>query len=359
MRPATSEAILKYLSAGAIKGIGPSTAAKIVARFGKNTLDVMENEPRRLSQIKGISVGKAEKIGEEYKKMFGMRDVMLKFVGMGISTEESIRIYKRFGSGSVEKITQNPYRLCFDEIGFSFERADSVARGLGLENDNEFRVESGIEYILKHNLSNGHTCLPRDKVVSLAARLLGVSEDCADVGCDRLCEERRAETFEKDGREFIALSRIFEAESYCAGRIDTMLSYPPAPVTALESQISAIETANGISYDEHQKQAIVSALSKGILILTGGPGTGKTTTLRAIITILEQQGLEFALAAPTGRAAQRMSDLTGCEAKTLHRLLEAERDENGYMTFGKNQKSPLDTDAVIVDELSIGGFSAF
>lgn len=353
VRPATSEAILKYLSAGAIKGIGPSTAAKIVARFGENTLDVMENEPRRLSQIKGISVGKAEKIGEEYKKMFGMRDVMLKFVGMGISTEESIRIYKRFGSGSVEKITQNPYRLCFDEIGFSFERADSVARGLGLENDNEFRVESGIEYILKHNLSNGHTCLPRDKVVSLAARLLGVSEDCADVGCDRLCEERRAETFEKDGREFIALSRIFEAESYCAGRIDTMLSYPPAPVTALESQISAIETANGISYDEHQKQAIVSALSKGILILTGGPGTGKTTTLRAIITILEQQGLEFSLAAPTGRAAQRMSDLTGCEAKTLHRLLEAERDENGYMTFGKNQKSPLDTDAVIVDELSM------
>ena len=190
-------------------------------------------------------------------------------------------------------------------------------------------------------------------MVSLAARLLGVSEDCADVGCDRLCEERRAETFEKDGREFIALSRIFEAESYCAGRIDTMLSYPPAPVTALEGQISAIETANGISYDEHQKQAIVSALSKGILILTGGPGTGKTTTLRAIITILEQQGLEFSLAAPTGRAAQRMSDLTGCEAKTLHRLLEAERDENGYMTFGKNQKSPLDTDAVIVDELSM------
>lgn len=153
-------------------------------------------------------------------------------------------------------------------------------------------------------------------------------------------KKRRAETFEKDGREFIALLRIFEAESYCAGRIDTMLSYPPAPVTALESQISAIETANGISYDEHQKQAIVSALSKGILILTGGPGTGKTTTLRAIITILEQQGLEFSLAAPTGRAAQRMSDLTGCEAKTLPPPGSRPcGDENGYMTFGKIKKA--------------------
>lgn len=353
IRPATSEAILKYLSAGAVRGIGPSTAAKIVERFGEKTLDIMENEPRRLSQIKGISEKKAEQIGEEYKKMFGMREVMLRFVNMGISTEESLKIYKCFGNGSVERITRNPYELCLDGIGFSFDRADAIAKGLGVEDDNDFRVESGIEYILRHNLSNGHTCLPRDKVVALGARLLNVSEDAADIGCDRLCAEKKIVSFEKKEKEFIALSRIFEAESYAAGRMETMLEYPPSPITALESQISAIESANGISYDLHQKQAIISALSKGILILTGGPGTGKTTTLRAIITILEQQGMSFSLAAPTGRAAQRMSDLTGYEAKTLHRLLEAERDQNGHIVFGKNQRNTLDTDAVIVDELSM------
>ena len=353
IRPATAEAILKYLAAGAIKGIGPSTAAKIVARFGENTLEIMEKEPSRLSQIKGISPKKAERIGQEYKNAAGIRETMLHFVGMGISTEESLKIYKRFGNRSVERINENPYELCSDEIGFSFDRADAVARNLGVSSDNDFRVESGIIYILRHNLSNGHTCLPRDKVVSLAAQLLGVSADSADIACDRLCERGKAASFEREQKEFIALYKYFEAESYTAGRMKTMLEYPPIPITAIENQIDAIERVNGIEYDEHQKQAIITALSKGILILAGGPGTGKTTTLKAIITILEQQGMDFFLAAPTGRAAQRMSDLTGYEARTLHRLLDAGRDENGNLIFGKNEQNQLDADAVIVDELSM------
>ncbi len=353
IRPATAEAILKYLSAGAIKGIGPSTASKIVERFGENTLDIMENEPERLSQIRGISLAKAVKIGSEYKKMFGMRDVMLRFVSMGISTEESLRIYKNLGASCVEKITENPYKLCSDDIGFSFDRADSIASGLGISSDNKYRVESGMLYVLHHNLSNGHTCLPRDKVVNITAQLLSVSPDSTDIACDSLCEDGRISKFNINDTEFVALDYIYAAECYIAGRLRTMLEYPPVPITALKSQINAIELVSGIKYEERQKEAIMAALSKGLLILTGGPGTGKTTTLKAIITILEQQGLEFALAAPTGRAAQRMSDLTGYEAKTIHRLLEAERGQDGKLYFSKNEKNPLPAQAIILDELSM------
>lgn len=353
IRPATAEAILKYLSSGAIRGIGPATAARMVERFGENTLDILETQPERLSQIKGISLAKAVKIGQEYKKMFGMRDVMLRFVSMGISTEESLRIYKSFGTSSVEKITENPYNLCSEDIGFSFERADSIAAGLGIAADHTYRVRSGLLYVLRHNLANGHTCLPREKLIDITAQLLSVSRDAADIACDQLAEEDQVALHRQEEREFVSLKVIYEAERYIAGRLKTMLDYPPAPITALENQINAIELANGIQYEKRQREAIIAALSKGLLIMTGGPGTGKTTTLKAIITILEQQGLEFALAAPTGRAAQRMSDLTGYEAKTLHRLLEAERGSDGRLVFVKNERNPLSAQAIIVDELSM------
>ncbi len=352
-RPQTAEAILAYLASSAIKGIGPATAGKIVALFGENTLEVLEKEPERLSQIKGISLNKAKEIGALFASQFGMREIMLRFASFGITAMESMRIFKALGSNAVVKIQENPYLLCMSDIGFSFDRADAIGVSVGIAYDAACRVENGILHVLRHNSGNGHTCLPEDKVITVAANLLGVPADSAEVAVEILCQEQQLVRVEKKGKSFLALTTYFKSEQYIANRLKMMLRFPPAPIYALEEQINAIQSANGICYGERQREAILKALSDGVLILTGGPGTGKTTTIKAIITLLQQQKLEFALAAPTGRAAKRMTDLTGYEAKTLHRLLEVEWGEDDRAVFCRNEKNPLNVDAIIVDELSM------
>lgn len=350
----TSEAqILKYLSGGAVKGIGPATAVKIVEKFGEDTFNVMENEPQRLALIRGISKDKAKKISEDFKNQFALREVVIQLESFGMNPNECIDAYRVFGKDVVNVISQNPYRLCSQNMGISFDRADIIANSLPVPPMNEYRIYAGIVHVIKYNLTNGHTCIPRDKLFIPSSNLLGTNTDTIDIAIDTLVEKKQLIVKEIDGREFVFLPEIYLAEKLAAQRIRVMQKYPPAGKPTLKDDIAKIEKKNKICYESKQKQAITTAVEKGMLILTGGPGTGKTTTINGILKLFEKDNLNVALTAPTGRAAQRMSEITGREAKTIHRLLEAERTSANGMSFARNARNPIDADAIIVDELSM------
>ncbi len=351
--PNTAAAILKYLSGGGIKGVGPATAMRIVSRFGDETLSIIEKTPERLAEIKGISMTKALSISEEFLKQFGVRELMIYLAGYDVSPDESLKIYKTLGTASLDKIKLNPYCLCSDEIGFSFERADDMASKMGYGVDFDFRIMCGTEYVLRHNVQNGHTCIPYDKAVSVAAELLEASEERVTEACEKMLEQKRLVSEMIGEKRFLFLPYQYKAERYIADRLRVMLSSaPPTPID-LKRNISAIEKELDISFGNKQLEAIEAAISKGVLILTGGPGTGKTTTLNAIIRLMENAGLTISLAAPTGRAAKRMTEVTGYEAKTIHRLLEVEWDDSHRPFFSRNERNTLDCHALIVDEMSM------
>lgn len=357
--PTTTAAILKYLSSGAIKGIGPATATKLVEKFKEATLEIIENEPERLTEIKGITEERAKKISEEYSKIFGIRELMIYLGKYGIKPEEAIKAYKIYGQSSIERIEENPYLLCEEPINISFEVADKVAYHMQKPQENIFRLRAGLIYILTHNMNNGHTCLPKDKLLEAASNFLEIELEQVEETLRKLLEEG---TLQKDiinEREFIFTNKMHQVEIYSAGRLQMMLKFPPQKILGAEKSIELIEKKQGIKYAKLQKEAIKMALEKGILILTGGPGTGKTTTLNAIIDILGEKGEKVYLAAPTGRAAQRMSSVTGKEAKTIHRLLEVQWDDEDKPSFKKNEKNLLECDAIILDELSMIDASLF
>ncbi|MEE1018360.1 MAG: ATP-dependent RecD-like DNA helicase, partial [Acutalibacteraceae bacterium] len=351
--PATESAILRYLSSGAIKGIGPVTANAIVEQFGDRTLEIIENQPMRLATIKGISKAKAEKIGEEYKKQFGVREVLIQLSELNITPSEALRIYNKMGAASVEKIKQNPYMLCSESIGFNFVRADEISQSLESSVPADYRMAAGVEYILRHNLRNGHTCIPRDKLAATGAKMLGYDIDRIDNIIEQMIGGGKLNICDVDDKPLVFLPYMYDAERYCANRIALMLKIPPKEIAVHKSRLEGFEAQNGILYDDSQRKAIAEALSSGIMVLTGGPGTGKTTTLNAIITLLEEAGCVISLAAPTGRAAKRMTELTNREAKTIHRLLEVEWGEGDKPIFKRDEKNPLDCDVIIVDELSM------
>lgn len=352
--PATAEQLYNYLAAGAVKGVGPATAARIIETFGEEAFGVLEHDPERLAKIRGISRNKAEKICEDYRRQFAVRGIMMSLEEYGMTPGECLAACKALGSAAAQRVSENPYQLCGLAEGFSFARAEAIAAGLPSPPEESCRLAAGVEYVVRHNLySVGHTCLPREKLLKTAADFLSVGEDTIGVFTDRLCREGRLVSRTFGGREFIFLASAFRDEKTISDKIKILLRFPPAQRETLDREIEQIQEADLIRYAEKQKLAIRTAVSKGLLILTGGPGTGKTTALRGILRLFKNQGLEVALAAPTGRAARRMTELTGYEARTIHRLLEVEWDEREKPVFKRDLRNPLDCDALILDELSM------
>lgn len=352
-RPTESADILRYLSSGAIKGIGASTAQRLVSEFGEATLDVMETQPERVALIKGISKSKALDFANQLKTNTGVRTLMLYLGEYGISNTSAVKIYNALGSGCVDRIRENPYILCQGDFGVSFESADFIAKKESLEPESGVRLRAGITYILRHNERNGHTCLPKEKLAAISADFLNVGIDRINNCMEEMLFDRTliGETF--DETEFVFTPQLHLSEMYVSSRIKMLLKFPAEKIKDIDREIENCEKTDGITYADLQKKAINSALTEGMLVLTGGPGTGKTTTLNAIIKILKDKGKKVLLSAPTGRAAQRMSELTGDEAKTLHRLLEVSWDKHDNPVFNKNERNQLKCDALIVDEVSM------
>lgn len=351
--PTSVLGILKYLSGGAVKGIGPSTAARLVKEFGENTLEVMENDPERVARLKGISLEKAKSFSEQLKANTSIRELLMYLGAFGISAPDAIALWKKFGNETIQIIEDNPYSLCMEGSAISFETADMIAGKKNFSSDSRVRIRAGLAYVLRHNRRSGHTCVPQDKLLSTTAAFLEVEIFKAESALESMIEDG---TLVRDvflEREFIFLPDLYQSESYTAARMKMLLRFPVAPMNDAKELIEEVENRTGIRYAKLQKEAVMQALQKGLLVLTGGPGTGKTTTLNAIISILKRKGQTVLLAAPTGRAAQRMSELTGCEAKTLHRLLEVQYNRNDQPEFKKNEMNMLNCDALIVDELSM------
>ena len=350
--PKTTAAVLKYLSSGAIKGVGQSTAIKIIERFGKDSLNVIENSPQELAQINGISLNKALSIGEEYKRQFGLKEITLLLSPYGVSPERCVKVYKELGSNCVKGIKDNPYILLKHDLDFSFESVEKMAFDFEISPDSEERLFAGIEYILKSNLQNGHTALPKKKVLTVATNLLESDYYRLDSIVAKMVASFELSVKLIGGEEFLSLPDYFAAEEYVAARIRAGASLSGFDRID-ELEIDYVENKLGIKFESKQREAIRLAFTESIMILTGGPGTGKTTTLNGIIELLERREADVILTAPTGRAAKRMTELTGREAKTIHRLLEAEWVDGGKTKFARNERNPLPCDVLIVDEASM------
>lgn len=351
--PTDATAILRYLASGAVRGIGPSTAVKIVDRFGADSLRILEQEPEEMAKIKGISLSRAREMSQSFCSQFGLREVVMTFGSYGMTPSEALRCWKKFGPMTLTKIKANPYLLCSAGLYIGFERADALALGMQGDKLDTHRLSAGVEYILRHNTGNGHTCLPKDKVITAAMRLLDVPEESIESTVERMLANESLHQEVLHEREFLFLPRMYEAEAFIATRLSQMSHLSDVIEADIQLRIDAMEKNFHIAYEEQQRAAMVAAIEKGTLILTGGPGTGKTTTLRGIITLLESMGETVSIAAPTGRAAKRIAELTGREAKTLHRLLEVKWDENDSSVFERNERNPLEADAVVVDEMSM------
>ena len=352
--PSTETAIMKYLASGAIKGIGRVTAKKIVDKYGLDTFDVLENNSEWLSEISGISPKKAREAGESFRAQFGMRTVMM-FCRDYFGPTTSVKIYQKWGSGAVDVIKRNPYILCDEINGIGFEKADSVARSLGIAKTSRERISAGIKFVLTYNESqNGHTYLPMDKLIETSCKLLGCDKETAEDELGALVMTGKLVLEKIDGRKCIYTRRMHDAENYIARKLDVIEETEHVTdVGNISALIEKMQIENDIVYAKTQKKAITDSINNGVFVLTGGPGTGKTTISKAIIRIFESMGLSVALCAPTGRAAKRMSEATGREAKTIHRLLETQRNSNDELVFLRNEQDPLDFDVIIADESSM------
>ena len=351
--PASLGAIRKYLGGGSFKGVGPAIAKRIVDAFGEYTLDVIENDPKQLARVKGISEKTALEISEEFKRAFGARKVMTSLQEFGLPAAIAVRAWKKWGVSAMEFVRENPYILCDPDVGLDFAEADAIFTKKGQPDDLR-RLKAGIKYVLSHNLDNGHTCLPAESLISASLGLLGETDKMADA-LEELVEKHELDEYYRGERRFIYLPDLFVAETTAAGRLKMMLHDVAFESGAsLEKSIELLEEELGIAYDDLQKKALKKAVTSHAFVLTGGPGTGKTTTLNALIKLLEQRGDEVMLAAPTGRAAKRLTELTGHEAKTIHRLLEVDYSANELRpVFRKNEKNTLKCDTLIIDEMSM------
>lgn len=351
--PKTAAAIQRYLASGVIKGIGPVIAKRIVAMFGENSIDVIENSPEKLIEVEGITSKKLNVISQEFKNMFGVRTLMMFLSKFSIPPTYGVRAWKIIGTNAVDIITSNPYILCKSDIELPFEKAEEMARELKISSEDKNRISAGISCVLSGNLSQGHTCLPLDRLKVTTCKVLKINEQQFNEVLTQEIEDDNLIKYNKKGRDFIYMRQYYLAESYIAKRFSVMRRCVYDNGINFDEVIKIDEAQNNIKYGELQKEAINVALSKGLMILTGGPGTGKTTTLNAIISLFEQQGEKVLICAPTGKAAKRIADITGYEAKTIHRLLDIEPSDGDKFNFVHDQGNPLDCDVVIVDEMSM------
>ncbi len=354
--PATSDSILAYLSSGVIKGIGPVTARRIVDKYGSETLKVIEEHPEWLSEIKGITSKRISEISESFKNQYGMRQVMLYFQGM-LSPAMCLKIYKQWGNASVDVLRTNPYVLCDQVDGIGFEKADSMAQKLGFTLDNEERIYAGIKYELGLELNRaGNCCLPLDMLTQKASALLGTDKRTVEEACGVLSQNGEVIAVKDgEGRIMIYLEPVYRTEKFCAEKLLLLdSSVINIPIDDPDAEISRVEKETGIEFAPLQRVAVKSSVTRGVVIVTGGPGTGKTTVIRAIIALFKKIGTPFCLAAPTGRAAKRMSAATGYKAKTIHRLLECDfaGGEDGQ-SFRRDEDNYLDEEVIIIDEASM------
>ena len=355
LKPSTTGEILTYLSSGVIRGIREVTARKIVNYFGDESLLIIAECPERLAEISGISLNKALQIGEAYNDIRSKEGLILFLHKFGISSTFAIKIYDRFGDDALSMVKENPYLLCDYMRGISFKSADTIAQSMGIAKEDEHRVKSGLKYVLLYSaFSGGHTYLPRELLIKLAVKMLDVSDLAAENALVSLLIDHEIYSAEISGEEGIFLHEFYNSERLLAEKLLYLSNIPQSPAGQVEKEIKKIEKSMGISLAEAQKNAVITAVSSGVTVITGGPGTGKTTTIRFIIDVFKEMGKKIALTAPTGRAAKRMSSVTGMESKTIHRLLEiGYSDDNLIREFVRGSDFPIDYDVVIADEVSM------
>ncbi len=352
--PSTADEIRKYLGSGIIKGVGPSMAKKIVAAFGEHSLGIIENDPGQLSSIKGITMEKALYIGSEFRNLCGVRTVIEFLGGYEISPLTASLLWKTHEGNSMGLVRENPYLLCDSTFNVEFGTADRIAYDLGLPMSDHNRIKAAVSYVLRRNANAGHTCVPRAELCGVVCPLIRIDEDDYEKALFEGINEGQFVLYETSRREYVYLSEYYSAEKYISKKISDMLKLAVHTDKDYTEEINLIEWEQNIKYEGLQKAAINAALGNSVFILTGGPGTGKTTALNAIIRLFENRKKKLVLAAPTGRAAKRMTDLTGRPARTIHRLLETEfNEQTNRHTFKHNERNPLKADIIIIDEMSM------
>ncbi len=352
--PSGANEIYEFLASRAIKGVGPATATLIVSAFGADALRVIENEPEKLAELHGITKKKAQEISESYRKQAALRRLMELLANYGVRPAVAIRLYRTYGSDAMAYMEENPYLITDDAVGASFAEADELALKMGFEEDCPERVAAAAIFELRHNARNGHCFIPADKLVAATCELIGVDGQSVEEALDVLCDSGDVVRTVIAERDACYLALLYEAERYTAERIKKMADAKPGTKKDVDKLIAQIEGEQLVKYAELQRFSLRVAAERQIMVLTGGPGTGKTTTVRAIVSLYEKMGLKTLLTAPTGRAAKRMSELTGQEASTVHRLLEAGPPTDGEgAVFGRNEDTPLECEAVVLDECSM------
>ena len=356
LAPEDETAMERYRGSGAIKGIGAAMAARIVRRFKGDTFRIIEEEPERLAEVKGISEKKAIEISAQMEEKKDLRQAMMFLTQYGISVPLAVKIYQQYGNRTYQVVEENPYRLADDISGIGFKIADEIASRIGIHTDSDYRIRSGLLYVLLQATGEGHTCLPKEDLLHRASALLGVEEEQMETQLMNLCMDRKLVMKEQNGKVMVWYGQYYYMELNVAKMLHDLNLECEMEESQIVKKLSKVEKQASITLDEMQRKAVVEAVKNGVLVITGGPGTGKTTTINAIIRYFETEDMEILLAAPTGRAAKRMTEATGWEAVTIHRLLELSgvpSDDRSTASFERNEENPLEADVIIIDEMSM------